>query len=306
MKSLFLSITMRMSSLTVALILIPHGSLAVSLALPKANPVPAQAEVSAANFPVKLTLSVYKITLKLQNDFKLEMDYERLDKEHPRTNNEHAQDGIDLEKYERLVPVKVGEPLWIKISVKNIGKNTMFVMDPLFTGPKNFRQAIAENWYGGVTVKITGPNGKVIPAPDPKYIPSTPCPEGMLSKFDPEGTAKAAAWRKQGKTDAEITDLLNKELEEKQAEEERRDRAPILKLEPGETTTTRPWLKIRCTREHGSFPAQVGEFSELWDYHLDSPGIYRIHAIYFDDPFRRSGGKKILVETPPVKITVLP
>lgn len=296
-----------MSSLTVALILIPHGSLAVSLALPKANPVPAQAAVSAAKSPVKLTLSVYKTTLKLQNDFKLEMDYERLDKEHPRTNNEHAQDGIDLEKYERLVPVKVGEPLWIKISLKNIGTTTMFVLDPLFTGRKNFRQAIAES-SNGVKIKITGPNGKVIPAPDPKYIPSTPCPEGMTSKFDPAGTAKAAAWRKQGKTDAEILELLNKELEDKQANKEAYEQShrPIIKLEPDEITTTRPWHKIRCSREHGSFPAQVGDFSELWDYHLDAPGTYWIQAIYFDDPYRRSGGKKIRFETPPVKITVLP
>lgn len=301
---------MRMSSLAIVLLLVPHGSRAASLSLPETKPVRAQAEVSAVKSLVKLTLSVYKTELKLQDDYKLVMDWERLDKEHPRNVDEHAQDGLDLEKYERRVPVKVGEPLWIKISLKNVGKKTMFVLDDLFTGRKNFRQAIGDRRHYGVKVVITGPDGKDVPAPEPQYIPSTPCPEGMTSKIDLAATAKAAAWRKEGRTEDEIDALLDKGLrdEEKKKKEWEQAHRPIIKLEPGETTTTRPWHKIRCYREYGSFPPQVGDFSELWDYHLDSPGVYKIKAVYFDDPY--SGHKKvgadIRFETPAIKITVRP
>lgn len=300
---------MRMFSLALALLVVPRGSLAVSLSLPEAKPARPQAEISAVKSPVKLTLSVYKTTIKLQDDFKIEMDYERLDREHPRTKDAHAQDGIDLEKYERSVPVKVGEPLWIKISLKNIGEKPMVIMDDLFTGRQNFRSALwDETRHYGVKVIMTGPDGKDLLPPNPMFIPTTPCPEGAWSKVDPAGTAKAAAWKREGKTKKEIEELLNKEARDEAVRKKESEQAhrPIIKLAAGETITTPPWHKIRCNREYGSFPAQVGDFAELWDYHLDVPGVYKIKAAYFDDPFRMSGGKKIRIETAPIDITVLP
>lgn len=302
---------MHMFSLAAILFLVPLGSRASSLAPlspSEARPIPAQAEVSAVKSPVKLTLSVYKTELKLQDDFKTVTDFEKLEKDHPSDKDPQAWVGIDFDKYEHQVPIKVGEPLWIKISLKNVGKKTMFVLDDLFTGRKNFRQAIGDRRYYGVKVVITGPDGKDVPAPEPEYIPSTPCPEGMTSRIDPVGTAKAAAWRKEGKTEDEINSLLEKDLrdEEKRKKEWEQAHRPIIKLEPGETTTTRPWHKVRCYREYGSFPPRVGDFSELWDYHLDLPGIYKIKAVYIDDPYRKSGGKEIRFETPTVKITVVP
>lgn len=298
---------MRSTLLTVVLPLLPSLGLAAALTLPEAKPVRAQAEVSAVKSPVKMTLSVYKTELKLLDDFKIETDFDRLWKEHPMKNDKYDWENIDEEKYLRRVPIKVGEPLWIKISLKNVGKKTMFVLDDLFTGRKNFRQAIGDRRHYGVKVVITGPDGKDAPAPEPEYIPSTPCPEGMTSKIDLAATAKAAAWRKEGKTEDEIDALFEKEIHDAQEKKKKWDQAhrPIIKLEPGETTTTHPWHKVRCHSETGSFPPQVGDFSQLWDYHLDSPGVYKIKAVYSDDPYRKSGGKKIHFETPPIKITVV-
>ncbi len=302
---------MRMLSLVMALLLVPHGSRASSLAPlspPETRPVPAQAEVSAIKSPVKLTLSVYKTDLKLQDDFKIVTDFEKLEKEHPSANDEHAWEGVDFDKYEHQEPIKVGEPLWIKIGLKNVGKKTMFVLDELFTGRKNFRQAIGNERRYGVMVVITGPDGKVIPAPESKYIPSTLCPEGMTSRIDPVATEKAAVWRKAGKTEGEIDELMDRDLQDARQKKKEREQAhrPIIKLEPGETTITRPWHQVRCSGDHGSFPPQVGDFAELWDYHLDFPGVYKIKAVYFDDPYRKSGGKEIQFETAPIEITVTP
>lgn len=291
-------------------LLLPHFSQAVSLSLPEKTPVPAQAEVSAVKSPVKLTLSVYKTELKLKDDFRIETDFERLWKEHPMKDDKYDWENIDEEKYLRRVPIKIGAPLWIKISLKNVGKKTMFVMDDLFTGPKDFQQALKGESYYGVKVIITGPDGKDVPWNDLRYISGGSCPE-LQSTFDPVGTVKAAKWRKEGLTKEQIDDRLNNEAQEEVRKKKKREQSqhPIKRLEPGETIATRPWrYQGRCKEESGLYPPQVGDFAQLWNFHLDTPGVYTIRAIYFDDPYSRhkKEGADIRFHTPPIKVTVLP
>src|SRR5437868_2545188 len=86
------------------------------------QPRPAQAVVSAVKSPIKLTLTVYKTILKLHGDFKTETDIEKFKKENPPKNGEYDWTLSVLPKYDRRVPIKVGERLWIKIAMTNVGK----------------------------------------------------------------------------------------------------------------------------------------------------------------------------------------
>lgn len=299
--------TTRLSLVMAALLLLSDIGRAGEAPMP-AQSIPAQAEVSAVKSPVKLTLSVYKTELKLQDDFKTDIDFERLDKEHPRDVNEHAQDGIDLDQYERRVPIKVGEPLWIKIRLTNIGKKPMAVKDDLFTGPLKFPEALEANSSYGVSVVITGPNGKKVPSESIRDTSALPC-SGSTSRFDPAATAKAVAWRKEGKSQEQIDELFAEAI---RAEEKRKKKweminHPIKKLNRGESISTGPWrYQGNCAGQGALFPQQVGDYAQLWNFHLDSPGVYKISAVYFDDPYRRSGGTEIGFKTPPIKITVRP
>lgn len=298
----------RMSAWALLLLFVPGKSRAVTLSMPATSPVSAEAEVSAAKPPVMLTLSVYKTTLKRHDDFKTEMDLKRPDREHPRGNNERAQDGGNLDRHEHQVPIKVSEHLWIKISIKNIGEKEMFILDDLFTGRMNFRKAIGNDGRYGVKVVITGADGKTVPGENPFYIPAGPCPGQRTSTVDIISTKKVAAWKKEGKTDAEIDELLDRQVQDERKTKEAREQAhrPIIKLAPGKSISTGPWHKIQCPGERGWFPPQIGDFAELWNYHLDTPGVYKIKAVYFDDPFRARGGSKIQFETPQIQVTVLP
>lgn len=294
--------TIRLASLLMTVVLLPTLCRAGELTFAPA------AEISAVKSPVKLTLSVYKTRLKLQDDFKVDIDYERLDKEHPRDVDDHAQDGIDFEKYERRIPIKVGEPVWIKLRLTNVGKKPMVVMDDLFTGPMNFQEALESNSRYGVSIVITGPDGKDLIWDKGRNSPLIPCSEAGAI-YDPVGTKKAAEWRKQGKSAEQIDELLEKDLraEEKKKRDWALSHHPVKKLQPGESIATGPWRYAGgCGRQEALLPAQIGDYAQLWNYRLDAPGRYKIRAVYFDDPFRRSGGTEIGFKTPAITLTVLP
>lgn len=299
--------TTQLSLVTAALLLAHNVGRAGEASVP-AHSIPAQAEVSAVKSPVKLTLSVYKTELKLKEDFKTDIDFERLDREHPRNVDERAQDGIDLDQYERRVPIKVGEPLWIKIRLTNVGKKTMVVKDDLFTGPLTFPEALEANSRYGVSIVITGPDGKSVPLEGFRDPSTKPC-SGSTSAIDPVATAKAAAWRKEGKSQEQIDDLFDDEIraEEMRKKKWEMSRHPIKKLNPGESVTTGPWrYQGSCAGQGARSPQHVGDYAQLANFHLDFPGVYKIRAVYFDDPYRRSGGTEIGFKTPSIKITVRP
>jgi hypothetical protein len=297
---------MRMFPFTLALLLFPQGSWTAPLAplSPKdPAPVPAQSEVSAIKSPIKLTLSVYKTIITLRDDFKIETDVERFKKENPPRNGEYDWTKSVLPKYDRRIPTKIGEPIWIKLRIANVGKKPVFIKDDLFTGPKSFGEVIGEKQrYTGVKVTITGPYGTDVP-PDDWGLSCS----GQTSKIDPEGTAKAALWRNEGKTKEEIEELLNKELRDEEEKKRRRAEShhPIKWLNPGEAVSTGAWFKVRCGGEKNLQVRQIGDFAELWNYHLDAPGVYKIKAVYFNDPYGQ-GGETIRLETPEIKITVRP
>lgn len=307
---------MRIWLLASALILIPYGSRAITVSSPKADAVPAKAEVSAVKPPVKLTLSVYKTELKLQDDFKLVPDFDKLHREHPGNDEQIDWGNVDAHRYLRKVPIKVGEPLWIRIRLTNVGKKPMFVMDDLFTGPDDFQKTLEAGRYG-VSVVITGPDGNKVPWQSTKEIFGMQCPENDPTSSEyrptpqpgqnPKEKVQIEAWRKEGKSTREIYKLLNEQEAARRRREQTESKHPIARLEPGETISTRPWrYSGKCKKDNARLPHQVGDFAELWNFHLDSPGTYKIRAIYSDDPYRRSGGKPIEFKTPPIKITVLP
>ncbi|MDE2143327.1 MAG: hypothetical protein KGJ84_13035 [Elusimicrobia bacterium] len=278
-----------------------------SAALQPAGEAAPNATVSATKPPVKLTLAVYRTTLERRDDFTTEVDWDALDKEHP-PEKDGIRDlrNVDTSRYMRRKRVKVGEPLWVKIRLTNVSEKSMFVTDDLFTGPKDFQHALEDGFFG-VSLIIRNQNGKTV-----KWTPDAEpdidlCPEADSAPHeppDPNGKAKIDAWKRAGYPLEKINSLLD--AESKAARARLESRHPIKTLGPGESIATGPWrYRGLCKADSAKLPQQVGDYGELWNFHLDEPGTYTIRARYHDDPYSNNG-KPIAFETAPIKIKVLP
>jgi hypothetical protein len=272
------------------------------------NETTPQAEASAIKSPVELTLEVYRTELKRRDEFEMNVDWAALERDHP-PDEDGISDlrGVDKNRYIRRKRIRIGEPLWIKIRLTNLGKKPMFVLDDLFTGPEDFQQALEER-HSGVSLIILTHDGQPVKWMREPDSDIDLCPEAEPISHappDPKLQAKVDAWKRDGYSLEKINAMLD--AESKAAAEARTDAPhPFKKLETGESIATGPWrYRGRCKLDSAKLPQQVGDFGELWNYHLDIPGVYTIKARYFADPYANHG-KQVEIETAPIKITVLP
>ncbi len=270
-----------------------------------AEKIAAEAQVSAVTPPVKLTLQVYKTKLR----------------RHMKTVNRGGK------------PTKVydGEPLWVRLGITNIGKNTIMVTHDLFTGGREFGMAI-DYWHGnarGIDLQIIGPDGKKVPkyqslhsnGPRPGPSAEEKAAEHRLAE------EKVAAWRRAGYSTEKINELLDEFSEEEGRkrrdawQEENIRRHPAKYLKPGQSVWTPPYSYKDPYNKQFYRAEPIGDFSELANFDFNDAGIYRIRFVYdksvdaSDFEFHKNVLKDahwkpdewdVWVQTPWIKIEVLP
>lgn len=274
----------------------------------RAQNVPAEAEVSASSGPIKLTLSVYRTKLHLGTEYVNEMDWKQFEKDHP--GKEVGQVG-NWKSYEHPKPRGIADPLWIRLRVTNVGKKPIVISDHLFTGRTNFAAALTDNLEHKMSfyVEVLGPDGKPV-----RWSPQVACPR-VWSKEEirafnntPEQISRrrrydalGKKWVKAGYSREKMQNLLDKVVAEENAKkepskEERAARAieeekeqrrlhPNKNLAPGESATTASFVAPGlCPTYRAVLPSPIGDFAELWNYHIHEAGSYKIRAMYEGRP----------------------
>ena len=305
-------------------------SLVTTILLPtapcRAQPAP-QAEVAGEKTPVRLTLSVYKTTVVRRQIIEERTDWDRIKRDFPEGRLPDNASPELIEKYMKNRIVKVGEPLWIKIRITNVGKKMFTVGDDFFQGSKDFGEILEKNVNAGVAVyvELTGPDGKKIKWSSAPFFDGY-CLNGFLDKSEPPLNETSSGypgllerlsdWKKSGHKIHDLVDVwYGKRPPPPQKKQEDAD---LFRLKPSQSFTTHSWIyRPICNGERPRMPKPIGDYAELEPLHMDKPGEYRLKAIYDMLPTtleiaynKQHGGhlseEEIRVETPPIKITVRP
>ncbi len=177
--------------------------------------------------------------------------------------------------------IKLGESLWYQFRLRNIGSEQMIVVDRVFRSGWNLRKNINANF--GTYIEIQDSNGQPLrPAhrSDMHAHPIVNESSGLLEAVTPEAKAAVAAWKKKGLSGLEIKRNLA-QLNANRAFVEA-DEPFRVELPPGGTIETKSWFEYHDSERlaHRQQPRAIGEFAEIDVYDLESPGRYRIRAVY--------------------------
>lgn len=258
-----------------------------------AEQAPRTAETSGTTGPIKLTLIVRDTVIPRHEETRTHIDVKRLAEDH--------SPNVDVEKYQYSRRVRVGDSLWIKLRLSNVGSHIIKTSDEVFLGPKNFAEALESNRQlrYDTYLSLIGPDGKAVPWES--MVMMEPCQESQAWRpADSKTQAKVEAWRKEGLSIEQINDLLQKEENEQARYNE--DHRPVRVLKPGESLSTGPWVFPGfCKGDREPQPPR-DDYAELWNYRLKDPGVYYLKAYY-----RGSDGYKgVLVQTGRIRIEVQP
>lgn len=197
--------------------------------------------------------------------------------------------------------VKVGNSLWYKLELKNIGKKKMLVHDRFYKDPWVLHENSRHR--RGVYLEVLKPNGKPLRVRwggGSEQYDWAPKPGGTLHMTVEESKELddlQSQWKLSGMTAQELsiaTSRWGAALIDKKNMAEDSDPAKKLWLKPGASTTTFAWvnrdpdLDARAGEE-----AQIEDYAQLWSYRFRVPGKYRIRAVY-DHVFPESYKKELL------------
>lgn len=163
---------------------------------------------------------------------------------------------LRLEVADREVPV--GSRIHLRISIRNIGKNSVEIKDNAFNDP----DALAQNRAGKekAYVIVLGPDGADAFFEEKRFCHGPPIdvPERQIRKLTP---------------DEEFEEFLEKM--------EKKALLPRRLLAPGMSIVTPEWAAPLW----GASCVKIAQkprpgFSELWNVTLREPGVYRIKAVY--------------------------
>jgi hypothetical protein len=190
----------------------------------------------------------------------------------------------------RDTKLKVGQSLWYKLELKNVGKEKFRVEDRNFQDP----WAVHENsrLKHGLYLEILGPNGKrlLIRTAGDRPRHAWEAREGEDYRFSPEESLELKAltkeWDTRGMTAQQKAIAqaawLDGLIDKKNLAEDK-DPAHQIWLAPGRSTTTFAW----ADRGTGDYTGRaeddraLGEgYTQLWSYSFLRPGKYRVRAVY--------------------------
>lgn len=216
--------------------------------------------------------------------------------------------------------IRLGESLWNKIRIRNVGSRELVVSDPIFYDPWQMRRGVRTGV--GIFIEVLGPDGKLLPGdPHPNWgggdVDVSDKPSGLLEVHGAEERAMLDGWKKSGLSLEQINQKLADFNLKKARDSESQQELPKLKLLPGESAETKSWFMYREWERFKKRPRPIpiGDFAELDFFDLDKPGEYKVRAVYDRAPSKwlmEARGKipvepdEVLVRTPWVRITVLP
>jgi len=209
---------------------------------------------------------------------------------------------LTLRLYKKIV--KLDTPLWYQISIKNVGKGKVGVVDKIFWDPTKVD--------GFIYPEVIGPDGKAIKQQEFR-------PRGNDTHWEEDGHETLGVdqgnqlndlrdqWKKQGlsqdQIDSKSADYI-RDAQEAKSSTSLHGSSPYLLLLPGGSITTPAWAYWdgRTTPR----PKQIGAFAELMGVHLYPAGKYRVRAVYHEAPsqFLLKYKKKIGESTTPDEIDV--
>jgi len=198
----------------------------------------------------------------------------------------HAATGrtgpVGLELNVLKTKLKVGEPLFVKTTIKNYSKDWMPVVDWIYRGANN----LGEEWFNhlitevGTTLEVEDSRGRRV-KPVLVYLG-----EDINSPFDKIITSASAeekkllrGWEAEGLTSQQAIDRLNEKF--RMDEKKQRDaRYPSIRLEQGQSATSVSWCAARDPKpEPLAVTCPGGGFVEMPFFEFDRPGRYRIRAV---------------------------
>ncbi|HXS99866.1 MAG TPA: hypothetical protein VN915_04280 [Elusimicrobiota bacterium] len=171
-----------------------------------------------------------------------------------------------------------GELPWFRVSLKNVGRNKIRVLNEPFLHPYSIQARSGPN-NSGTFLEILNAAGQ---APWPRGISDANFAlDQSLSQpiLSDDAHAQIARWRKQGVGGVELArrvrELIQREHPPTYAE------PSAFWLEPGASTATVAWSYQDAyeIRLGNSAIKPVGDFAELY-YYVLPPGTYRIRAVY--------------------------
>jgi hypothetical protein len=246
--------------------------------------VHAEAETSVVRGGLKWTLSVYQTAVHRRDRQESVIDLGKVPREQPlKADGTVDNERSDLSRYTHIETVRKGDPLWIKITVTNVGQKDAWISDDIMTGRGDFLELmgaqIANEWppYIG----MSGPDHKRVEW-QKKTLWHDATTSQSVGPVDPVLTEKVRAWRLQGVSDQEIQERLNSADRRRGDDDQKRFAAahPSFFLKPGKSVSSGPWVYPGdYPGERPQLPAPVGDFAELWNYHLDRPGTYKIWLV---------------------------
>lgn len=228
---------------------------------------------------------------------------------------------IELSLLVRETQIRAGDYIWEQIRIRNIGDKEIIVSDPIFFKPRELLKQ--SNSRYGIYLEAIGPNGKPVKVQYP-----TPARQGndlvmdrvsgFLEVKGPEEKAMVDGWKKQGlslrEINSKLLDFNIKKHDEAAARNDRSD--PLVALLPGQSAETKYafFQSVRDKIYNRPIPRPAGEYARVDFFALDTPGEYKIRAVYDRAPtpeLNRLRGKlpiypeEVLVRTPWIKVTVM-
>lgn len=210
--------------------------------------------------------------------------------------------------------IKVDEPLWGQIELKNIGKKDLTVTDDMFFKPWPIADQSEQK---PIYVAVLDAKGRPVKPLAGVYDWHGRPMTRKLSDLNPDEDRKLRMmldeWKRAGLSKEEIYGNLRKYDDlQNRAKDEAEWTSRNSQIAPGASLKTRPWAH-HDRNPNGDEPSTlpVGQFSEL-KYHFTKPGKYSIHAVY---DYRISERMKklikptemnILVKTKPITFEVIP
>lgn len=180
--------------------------------------------------------------------------------------------------------IAVGERLWFRVRITNVGKKAVLVHDDIFTDPWKLRDQILGRF--GVFLEVLDPRGRPLEFFSPmvdRHPPPQPSGEvpvsGLLEIHGPEEGALVDKWKSEGLKSDEIDRRLMKHNMAKFDAEKLAARPRPRPLQPGEFLETKSWFHHR-RMDRSPPPEPIGDFARLEFFKFDKPGTYRIRAVF--------------------------
>ncbi|MFA6092597.1 MAG: hypothetical protein WCU88_03940 [Elusimicrobiota bacterium] len=209
--------------------------------------------------------------------------------------------GLRVEK----TRLRRGEFVWAQLSMTNLGRKPMLEnVDTLFRKDKDFGEIMATNAqaHRGIYLVMTAPNGS-------EMLWHHPFREFFAGEDNPLKDLNCLNGGVPWPPKAVLADTSPYELR------------------PGQTIKTGSWFdRGVCTDERVPLPKPHGDLAELSYFHLEKPGIYKLHAAYNETPYcnkegqqrdptrvdycrkypEKTGDWNVVFQTVPIIIEVLP